>query len=832
MPDYATSLLRSLEDRATAFGNYVRSLQSSQARTDIGFSLALEMYARYADLLTRQLEQDWELARTPRQRLAAVLSWTEEFFAKESWFDERFARGRQGDVPRALKTMARREFRRQGLNRYEPVLTVGPPDNFETHKSDLARFLFSNITVERPEDRAGLPDGVRLSIISVPYIEGTRALWTPIPIGHEIGHLRIEEDRAALRHLDVREWVSEVDAELEQLIEAEKHSTQAASGVGVLEDSRRILQAWVDEVLCDLNAVRLFGPAGVSAIAEFLAVVGRSDRGAEQATKSHPPLSLRVTAMLGFLKVLGEPQAATHLQPWQEYVAGPRATFDDNISYLVDVVGLHLDELYTHALTWGELYRAAGRDVETQWLVDELLNGVPGGTHCLDGARRGSEITHQDAVVAAWVARDRLDAHDAATGDAEPPLLIRSDANRHERRIQVDDLASKAIDSVELATLWTGTGREVVNLGLLQAAPPPGDGERGILSRRGIEHRLRSSGPERIVITPLLEGAIEAAGVDVRLAPDFIVFKHSATRAFDPLDPRLDPRVMQEPVEKSWGEPFVLHPGELVLAATLEYLVLPLDIAAQVVTRSSYGRLGLITATAVQVQPGSHGCITLELVNHGETPIALTPGARVAQLVFFRVGDPDQTLLPGKYWFPTGPQFSKVQDDRDAGTLRHLGQIAIPNVPRRGLSPQSAADIRFTYTGNADLAWRFQAAAAGEGVDVHVQPQTMERPANASEAAARLGGGTELVTYVVGGLAGLRALAGIIIRLTRSLSRGVVIEVDEERNVTVKTPPGLPRGTIVVAKPDGTDVTVPGEAMVSHLAEAVADALRRPRQPD
>lgn len=53
---------------------------------------------------------------------------------------------------------------------------------------------------------------------------------------------------------------------------------------------------------------------------------------------------------------------------------------------------------------------------------------------------------------------------------------------------------------------------------------------------------------------------------------------------------------MQMAVEKAWGDVFHLHPGQLVLAATLEYLVMPPDLAAQVITRSSYGRLGLISA--------------------------------------------------------------------------------------------------------------------------------------------------------------------------------------------------------------------------------------------
>ncbi len=32
------------------------------------------------------------------------------------------------------------------------------------------------------------------------------------------------------------------------------------------------------------------------------------------------------------------------------------------------------------------------------------------------------------------------------------------------------------------------------------------------------------------------------------------------------------------------------------------------------------------------VQPGFAGCLTLELVNHGESPIALYAGSRIAQL--------------------------------------------------------------------------------------------------------------------------------------------------------------------------------------------------------
>ena len=62
-----------------------------------------------------------------------------------------------------------------------------------------------------------------------------------------------------------------------------------------------------------------------------------------------------------------------------------------------------------------------------------------------------------------------------------------------------------------------------------------------------------------------------------------------------------------------------------ILAATLEYSALPDDLSANVVGRSSWGRLGLIVATAVFVHPGFRGCLTLELVNEGTARLLYRP---------------------------------------------------------------------------------------------------------------------------------------------------------------------------------------------------------------
>ena len=85
------------------------------------------------------------------------------------------------------------------------------------------------------------------------------------------------------------------------------------------------------------------------------------------------------------------------------------------------------------------------------------------------------------------------------------------------------------------------------------------------------------------------------------------------------------------------GEGFYLHPKAFVLAATLEWIRLPSDRGAYVIGRSSWGRHGLIIATATGVHPGFTGCLTLELSNAGEIPIKVKPGSTICQIFIHEV---------------------------------------------------------------------------------------------------------------------------------------------------------------------------------------------------
>ena len=117
---------------------------------------------------------------------------------------------------------------------------------------------------------------------------------------------------------------------------------------------------------------------------------------------------------------------------------------------------------------------------------------------------------------------------------------------------------------------------------------------------------------------------MQPASVDVRLGNSFRVFHNHRASAIDLRDP---PTNLTEPITIAPDEPFVIHPGEFCLGATLEYVALPDDIVARIEGKSSLGRLGLIVhATAGFCDPGWRGTLTLELNNLTRVPIKLWSG--------------------------------------------------------------------------------------------------------------------------------------------------------------------------------------------------------------
>jgi dCTP deaminase len=181
-------------------------------------------------------------------------------------------------------------------------------------------------------------------------------------------------------------------------------------------------------------------------------------------------------------------------------------------------------------------------------------------------------------------------------------------------------------------------------------------------------------GPDdRLVVMPMLDPdtQIGAASIDVRLGTQFRLLRRTIESGLNASEhPQASIERGQERVTVGFGQPLWLHPGQFALGSTLEFLRFPPDLAGYVIGRSSWGRAGLLVATAVMIQPGFAGSLTLELVNHGEGPIALFAGSRVAQIAVHSLDGPAANPYAGRYSTPMGPQVANLGND--AAELGHL----------------------------------------------------------------------------------------------------------------------------------------------------------------
>ncbi len=156
-----------------------------------------------------------------------------------------------------------------------------------------------------------------------------------------------------------------------------------------------------------------------------------------------------------------------------------------------------------------------------------------------------------------------------------------------------------------------------------------------ILSDRDL-HAAIDTG--RLGIDPFEPELVQPSSIDVRLDRRFRVFNNQNHTHIDPAKRQDD---LTSPVTVPDGDPFVLHPGEFVLASTLEAVTLPADLAARLEGKSSLGRLGLLThSTAGFIDPGFSGHVTLELSNVANLPITLWPGMKIGQLCVFGLSSP------------------------------------------------------------------------------------------------------------------------------------------------------------------------------------------------
>lgn len=131
-------------------------------------------------------------------------------------------------------------------------------------------------------------------------------------------------------------------------------------------------------------------------------------------------------------------------------------------------------------------------------------------------------------------------------------------------------------------------------------------------------------------------GCVNAASLDVRLGDTILVERYPGDKAYQPINYGLREKLHMDQV-RIGNDGFILWPGQVMLAHTIEQCNFADDTAALFRIKSSMGRIFLEHMDAGWVDPGFHGSLTLEFKNMSQYhPIHLHVGDKIGQLVFFK----------------------------------------------------------------------------------------------------------------------------------------------------------------------------------------------------
>ncbi len=146
------------------------------------------------------------------------------------------------------------------------------------------------------------------------------------------------------------------------------------------------------------------------------------------------------------------------------------------------------------------------------------------------------------------------------------------------------------------------------------------------------------SGEIRII--PFKREMLGPCSVDLSLDSVFGIFKTSRT-----VDPE-NHRSVEENLEiiNTEDKPYIIKPGEFILARTRERVAISKSLAATLEGKSSIARLGLVVHAAGLVNPGTGLSepvpLVLEIFCQNRSPVVLHPGMGIIQIIFHRLGEP------------------------------------------------------------------------------------------------------------------------------------------------------------------------------------------------
>jgi dCTP deaminase len=126
---------------------------------------------------------------------------------------------------------------------------------------------------------------------------------------------------------------------------------------------------------------------------------------------------------------------------------------------------------------------------------------------------------------------------------------------------------------------------------------------------------------------------VSSYGYDVRVGRRFKIFTNAHCAVVDPKN--FDPNSFVD----MEGDYCLIPPNSFALGETVEYLVIPRDVIAICVGKSTYARCGIIV-NVTPLEPEWRGKVTIEISNTTPLPAKIYAGEGIAQILFFRTDSP------------------------------------------------------------------------------------------------------------------------------------------------------------------------------------------------
>lgn len=568
-------------------------------------------------------------------------------------------------------------------NNYSVIVRNNP---LKQLKEILEPYLSSNLNLEVKDNKPKY-----FIFLSFPEVFGTDLLLHTLTLSHELMHIydfikKISDDLTTIiKKIEADQVKPLVDEFMEANVPIDlkgqvKFTEPPKFGdfydpiqmqADVIVRCSKILGEWLKEIVADLLATRFFGISYLFSLYKLSNSLNVMDRHSDD----HPSSRFRLKLVLEELKNLGYFEKINIFGTFGERLK----EIEDNIledkkpicNKYQALVEKHINDTENKKIiletirkyTKNNYYNEQRFSKEIPPLLDLLKSDIPPAEY-LTGKNRFNKAKIPSILNAGWVFYYNFsDYINKPKNDEEENLIIQ----------RINKLISKAIEIIEFNNIWYKKIKKSKDIYKLNNVVKTKNKGNSYLSDSEIMEKIHDKDlNSRLVISPNLNLRLAGGGIDLRLGTKFIIMKKTKTPLIDPLESRnFKSLEFQEKLIISLNENIVLHPNQLILASTLEYICMPKNLAGFIESRSSFGRAGLVVATAAYVHPGYKGCPTFELCNFGETPIILYPGTRIAQIIIHK-HLADLEIKPSRYACATEPQFAKLWDDDDIDVLRFI----------------------------------------------------------------------------------------------------------------------------------------------------------------